>query len=124
MQTTYRYYDGMRVVKVKVFSLLYIFQVLYVLCFTRPRYQVSVLSTIGPLVSINYTVSGPLAARLRLQLYHKETSIIVIHPPIIKLTQRCISENINIMILEKLLCGDYYVLRFNSLIISLCKRPY
>ena len=36
--------------KVKVISLLYIFQVLYVLCFTRPRYQVSVYRTIGPLV--------------------------------------------------------------------------
>ena len=29
--------------KVKVISLPYIFHVLYVLCFTRPRYQVSVL---------------------------------------------------------------------------------
>ena len=28
----------------------YIFQVLYVLCFSRPRYQVSVYRTIGPLV--------------------------------------------------------------------------
>ena len=36
--------------KVKVISLPYIFQVLYVLCFTRPRYQVSVYRTIGPLV--------------------------------------------------------------------------
>ena len=36
--------------KVKVISLLYIFQVLYVLCFSRPRYQVSVYRTIGPLV--------------------------------------------------------------------------
>ena len=33
----------------KVISLPYIFQVLYVLCFTRPRYQVSVYRTIGPL---------------------------------------------------------------------------
>ena len=33
--------------KVKVISLPYIFQVLY---FTRPRYQVSVYRTIGPLV--------------------------------------------------------------------------
>ena len=40
----------MRVLKVKVISLPYIFQVLYVLCFTRPRYQVSVYRTIGPLV--------------------------------------------------------------------------
>ena len=29
----------------------YIFQVLYVLCFTRPQYQVSVYRTIGPLSS-------------------------------------------------------------------------
>ena len=36
--------------KVKVISLPFIFQVLYVLCFTRPRYQVSVYRTIGPLV--------------------------------------------------------------------------
>ena len=35
--------------KVKVI-LPYIFQVLYVLCFNRPRYQVSVYRTIGPLV--------------------------------------------------------------------------
>ena len=32
----------------------YIFQVLYVLCFTRPRYQVSVYRTIGPLVISMY----------------------------------------------------------------------
>ena len=36
--------------KFKVISLPYIFQVLYVLCFTGPRYQVSVYRTIGPLV--------------------------------------------------------------------------
>ena len=41
----------MRVLKVKVISLPYIFQVLYVWCFTRPRYQASVYRTIGPLVS-------------------------------------------------------------------------
>ena len=34
---------------VKVISLPYIFQVMYVLCFTRPSYQVSVYRTIGPL---------------------------------------------------------------------------
>ena len=38
--------------KVKVISLPYIFQVLYVLCFTRPRYQVIVYRTIGPLVPL------------------------------------------------------------------------
>ena len=38
--------------KVKVISLPYIFQVLYVLCFTRPRYQVSVYRTTGPLVVV------------------------------------------------------------------------
>ena len=32
------------------FYTIYNFQVLYVLCFTRPRYQVSVYRTIGPLV--------------------------------------------------------------------------
>ena len=40
--------------KVKVISLPYIFQVLYVLCFTRPRYQVSVYRTIGPLVPTKF----------------------------------------------------------------------
>ena len=39
--------------KVKVIFLPYIFQVLYVLCFTRPRYQVSVYRTIGHLVYVN-----------------------------------------------------------------------
>ena len=43
--------------KVKVISLPYIFQVLYVLCFTRPRYQVSVYRTIGPLVMIYFQKS-------------------------------------------------------------------
>ena len=42
----------MCVLKVKVISLLYIFQVLYVLCLTRPRYQMSFYRTIGPLVFI------------------------------------------------------------------------
>ena len=37
----------------KVISLPYIFQILYVLCFTRPRYQVSVYRTIDPLVLIH-----------------------------------------------------------------------
>ena len=32
----------------------YIFQVVYFLCFTGPRYQVSVYRTIGPLVYILY----------------------------------------------------------------------
>ena len=36
--------------KVKVISLPCIFQVLYVLCFPYPIYQVSVYRTIGPLV--------------------------------------------------------------------------
>ena len=40
--------------KVKVISLPYIFQVLYVSCFTRPRYQVSVYRTIGPLVYVSF----------------------------------------------------------------------
>ena len=40
--------------KVKVISLPYIFHVLYVLCFARPIYQVSVCRTIGPLVLRRY----------------------------------------------------------------------
>ena len=39
--------------KVKVISLPCIPQVVYVLCFTGPRYQVSVYRTIGPLVYLN-----------------------------------------------------------------------
>ena len=42
----------MRVLKVKVISLPYISQVLYAVCFTRPRYQVSVYRIIGHLVFI------------------------------------------------------------------------
>ena len=41
--------------KVKVISLPYISQVLYVLCYGRPRYQVSVYRTIGPLVSNKFS---------------------------------------------------------------------
>ena len=41
-------------VTVKVISLPFIFQVLNVLCFSRPRYQVSVYRTIGPLVRQKY----------------------------------------------------------------------
>ena len=44
-------YEGMSVLKVKVISLPYILQVLNVLCLIRPRYQVSVYRTTGPLVS-------------------------------------------------------------------------
>ena len=46
----------MRVLKVKVISLPYTFQVLYVLCFTRPRYQVSVYRTIGPLFFLHISI--------------------------------------------------------------------
>ena len=47
----------MRVLKVKVISLPYIFQVLYVLCFTRSRYQVSVYRTNDPLVLFKVPVN-------------------------------------------------------------------
>ena len=40
----------MKVLKVRVISLPYIFQGLHVLCFTRPRYQFRIYRTIGPLV--------------------------------------------------------------------------
>ena len=49
--------------KVKVISLPYIFQVLYVLCFTRPRYQVRVYRTIGPLVSFETDSPDPDSPR-------------------------------------------------------------
>ena len=42
--------------KVKVIYLPYIFQVLYVLCFTRPRYQVSIYRTVGPLVLFGHVL--------------------------------------------------------------------
>ena len=50
-----------------VISLPYIFQVLYVLSFTRPRYQVSVYRTIGPLVTYAKTktqISFAVTAKL------------------------------------------------------------
>ena len=55
----------MCVLKVKVISLPYIFQVLYVLCFTGPRYQVSIYRTIGHLVNI-YGHSGHLGHVIRI----------------------------------------------------------
>ena len=51
--------------KVKVTSLPYIFLVLYVLCFTRPRYQVSVYRTIGPLVIYNDPNSQAVVTRFK-----------------------------------------------------------
>ena len=56
----------MYVLKVKVISLPYIFHVLYVLCFTMPRYQVSVYRTIGPLVQIiTLSVATETSGRIR-----------------------------------------------------------
>ena len=52
MQTTNGDSEGVWVFKVMVISVTYIFQVLYILCFTRPNYQVSVYRTIGPLVLV------------------------------------------------------------------------
>ena len=51
--------EFMKVLKVKVISLPYIFLVFYVLCFARPIYQVSVYRTIGPFVSfLTDNISG------------------------------------------------------------------
>ena len=50
--------------KVKVISLPYIFQVLYVLCFTGPRYQVSVYRTNGPLVGYVYIRKSQESAQI------------------------------------------------------------
>ena len=67
----------MRVLKVKVISLPYIFQVLYVLCFTRPRYQVSIYRTIGPLVLLSNKIfhhisSASMSARVFKFCIHDE----------------------------------------------------
>ena len=55
---------------VKVISLPYIFQMLYVLCFTRPRYQVSVHRTIGPLVVRFCSVTLVALARFCSNFHH------------------------------------------------------
>ena len=65
----------MLVLKVEVISLPYIFQVLYVLCFTRPRYQVSVYRTIGPLVGNAMAYIPPRRLRammLRVQVQQQQ----------------------------------------------------
>ena len=59
----------MCVLKVKVISLPYIFQVLYVLCFSRPRYQVRVHRTIGPLVFALLCLLKGVQNDLRLFMY-------------------------------------------------------
>ena len=46
----------MRVLKVRIISLPYIVQVVYVLCLSRQRYQVSVHRTIGWFVIHGYFV--------------------------------------------------------------------
>ena len=62
--------------KVKVISLPYIFQVLYVLCFTRPRYQVSVYRTIGPLVFL-FVVTAARVVPCGIPIKRPRTSSIV-----------------------------------------------
>ena len=61
--------------KVKVISLPCIFQVMYVLCFTRPRYQVSVYRTIGPLVIISSP--EPLGSQGELIVYQSSRRLSV-----------------------------------------------
>ena len=65
----------MLVLKVKVISLPYFFQVLYVLCYTWPRYQVSVNRTIGPLVINNASLWKTLQATLLFYLMYVCVSI-------------------------------------------------
>ena len=43
----------------KYVSIVGQYHFLYVLCFTRPRYQVNVYRTIGPLVYVNYLIRPP-----------------------------------------------------------------
>ena len=59
----------MLVLKVKVISLPYIFQVLYVLCFTWTRYQVSVYRTIGPLICVTLSQLNRLCVFLIIIVY-------------------------------------------------------
>ena len=53
---------------VKFISLPYIFQALYVLCFTWTRYQVSIYMTIGPLVYLS-SVTGSIIFSLSPQVW-------------------------------------------------------
>ena len=61
----------MGVWKVKVILFHIVSRFLYVLCFTRPRYQVSFYRTIGPLVTI-YGHGGHLGhvTRIMLTIFH------------------------------------------------------
>ena len=67
----------------RFFFVGYIFQVLYVLCFTRPRYQVSVYRTIGPLVfSFCFNVFVCLICKL-VENFEIDTRTESCHSPII-----------------------------------------
>ena len=59
----------------------YIFQVLYVLCFTRPRYQVSVYRTIGPLVLYCFRSKNCCQhfVQLAFELFTKKSLFFVCH---------------------------------------------
>ena len=56
------------------FFTIYIFQVSYVLCFTRPRYQVRVYRTIGPLVFASYDIFHQIV-KCNLDLFVKVVTI-------------------------------------------------
>ena len=71
--------------KVRVISLPYIFHVLYVLCFTRPRYQVRVYRTIGPLVKARIALRF---LALEKCLYYQSYMSLVMRKPAF-----CICEN-------------------------------
>ena len=83
--------------KVKVISLPYIFQVLYVLCFSRPRYQVSVYRTIGPLVMITLRWTGPNNGNRTLapntsKMVNKNTIFLINYLSLAHLSRRLIGE--------------------------------
>ena len=61
------------------FFTIYFFQVLYVLCFTWPRYQVSVYNTIGPLVYYCNEVNCQILAFVTLHDGHKRQKTIKHH---------------------------------------------
>ena len=64
------------ILKIKVISLPYILQVLYVLCFIRPTYQVSIYRTIGPLVSLLKHISNLNALHLWYNFQPKKERVV------------------------------------------------
>ena len=99
--------------KVKVISLPYIFQVLYVLCFTRPRYQVSVYRTIGPLV---------------IKYHQIPTLFLLLSPPAYLIFtyffKKCIVGNKNKVLLIYILVFSISISHFNAMHEEFCVEDF